>query len=155
MRALKKYIKGSVTIEYTLLLPILLVVYTFLIAVALFQYNQCLLATNLYLVGNQGMELARQDGENKIRVLKEKAASLYHEKYIMVEDVQTTYSIKGNHVEIVGIGKMRNLLNAVGIGEESWELYAKCEQDVLDATNILRLYKNVRDQVQSKTQKEE
>jgi hypothetical protein len=155
MRVLKKCMKGSVTIEYTLLLPILMVVYTFLVVVALFQYNQCLLETNLYLIGNQGMELARQDGEGRITVLKSKAARLYQEKYIMVEDVRTMYSVKGNHVEIVATGKIRNPLNFIGLGEEVWELYAKCEQEVLDTTSILRLYKNIRDRLQSQIQKEE
>jgi hypothetical protein len=101
------------------------------------------------------MELARQDGEEKIKALKGKAARLYHEKYIMIEDVQMMYSVKGNHVEIIGVGKMRNLLNPVGIGEEAWEFYVKCEQDVLDVISVLRLYKNVRDQLQSKIPKEE
>ena len=155
MRILKKRMKGSVTIEYTLLLPVLFIVYTFLIAVALFQYNQCLITTNVYLIGNQSMELARQDGEGKMKILKEKASRLYYDKYILIEDVQTAYSVKGSRVEIVGSGKMKNALNSVGIGEESWEFYAKFEQDVLDATSILYLYKNVRNQLQQNGQKEE
>lgn len=65
------------------------------------------------------------------------------------------YSVKGNHVEIVATGKIRNPLNFIGLGEEMWELYAKCEQEVLDTTSILRLYKNIRDRLQSQIQKEE
>lgn len=155
MKSFKRYMKGSVTIEYTLLLPVLLLVYTFLIFMALFQYNHCLLTTNLYLIGNQGMELAKQDGEEKSRMLKEKEERLYYEKYILAEDLLTTYSIKGNHIEIVGTGEMVNGLNVWGIGEDKWKLYAKCEKDVLDAVSMLGIYKNIRNQIQQRVSQEE
>ena len=157
MKIAKKSMKGSVTIEYTLLLPVLLAVYTFLIVMAIYQYNECLLTSNLYLIGNQRMELARQDGDGgeQVDLLKRRAARLYYEKYILVEDMQTKYSVKGKHIEITGIGMMRNPLALIGIGNEEWMISGKCEQDVLDATGVLRLYKNIRDQLQFQISKEE
>lgn len=155
MKGLQTYLKGSVTIEYTLLLPILLLVYTFLIMLALFQYNRCLLTTNVYLIGNQGIALVREDAEVKNRMLKEKEARLYYEKYILVEDLQTTYSIKGNHIEIIGTGNMINPLQAVGIGVEKWKLSARCKKEVIDPVSMLGIYKNVRDQIQQRIPKEE
>ena len=155
MNVFKKCLKGSVTVEYTLLLPVLLAVYTFLIAMAIYQYNECLLISNLYLIGNQRMELARQDGEKQVNLLKERAAKLYYEKHILVEDMQTKYSVKRNYIEITGIGQMRNPLALIGIGNEEWTISAKCEQDVLDAVGVLRVYKNIRDQLQFQISKEE
>ena len=155
MKVFKQNMKGFITIEYALLLPVLLVVYTFLITIAIYQYNECLLITNLYLIGNQRMELARQEGEGQIDLLEGKRARLYDEKYILVEDMQTKYSVKGNHIEIIGTGKMTNPLASVGVGEEAWEIYAKCEQNVLDATIVLHLYKNIRNQLQLKIPEKE
>ena len=155
MKVFKKYLKGSVTIEYTLLLPVLLAVYTFLIAMAIYQYNECLLMSNLYIIGNQRMELARLDGEEQVNLLKGRTARLYYEKYILVEVMQTKYSIKRKHIEITGIGKMRNPLAVIGIGNEEWTIRARCEQDVLDAVGVLRVYKNIGDQLRFQISKEE
>lgn len=155
MKVYKQHLKGSVTVEYTLLLPILLIVYIFLIDVAIYQYNECLLTSNLYLIGNQRMELARYGDDEKISLLKKRAAKLYYEKYLLVEDMQTKYSVKGGHVEITGSGKMRNPLALVGIGDKAWRISVSCEQDVLDVTNILRIYKDIQNQLRSKIPKEE
>lgn len=145
MRGCKRTVKGIVTIEYTLLLPSLIVVYVFLIAMLLYSYNQCLLTTNLYLIANQGPEIKNLDAEEKVVLLKEKESKLYYKKYILVEDLQTSYLIKGDKIEIKGIGTMINIFDNWGLREDGWKVRAKCERYLLDGSYVLRIYKQLRD----------
>ena len=151
----KKAVDGFVTIEYTLLIPVLLIFYTFLICMGLYQYNECLLRTNMYLLGCEGARLFEKEVSSKIEILQNVQERLYYDKYLLVEDIRTVYSVKGNHIEIHGNGKMPNPLAVLGIGEDNWELSAVCDADVINAAETLRLCKMFRDIVEENVSKEE
>lgn len=77
----KKAVDGFVTIEYTLLIPVLLIFYTFLICMGLYQYNECLLRTNMYLLGCEGARLFEKEVSSKIEILQNVQERLYYDKY--------------------------------------------------------------------------
>ncbi len=58
------------TIETSLLIPVLLFVYSFLVYIGLFQYNQCLLQSNTYILG------------------LDTDAQIYSEKYLLAEEIE-------------------------------------------------------------------
>ena len=138
-----KSVGGFVTIEYTLLIPVLLVLYTFLICMGLYQYNSCILRTNISILGTEGAQLAKDSATTKLAKLKEKEAQLYYDKYLLAIGMQTTYSIQGDRIEIIGEGQMTNPLTVFGIGEENWQLSAVSERIAVDPTEVLRLSKTL------------
>lgn len=154
MKRYKKHVNGFITIEYTLLIPLLLMLYTFLVCMGLYQYNQCVLRTNIYLLGVESLELADEDATAKITALKKIEKQLYYDKYILTENLQTVYSARGNHIAISGSGTMFNSLAEWGIGEENWYLEASCAVNTVNAAEIMRLCKTVYNIAQETLSKE-
>lgn len=151
----RKEVDGFVTVEYTLLIPVLLILYTFLICIGLYQYNQCILRTNIYLLASEGAGLSNVGAASKIVQLQDIEERLYHDKYLLVDEMQTAYSVRGNHIEIRGSGNMLNSLAVWGIGEKRWNLSAVCEVEAIDAVETLRACKIIRNTLQETLEKEE
>lgn len=139
----RKYVDGFVTIEYTLLMPALMILYTFLICIGLYLYNSCILTTNVYILGTEGARLTESSANGKLEKLQQKEAQLYHDKYLLVSDMQTTYSIRGDQINISGEGKMGNPLGLFGIGEAIWPLQAETESRIISPMETLRLCKAI------------
>lgn len=133
-----------ITIEYTLLLPVLLLLYTFLIYIGIYQYDQCILQTNMYLLGSKGAALYIETPEEKLQCLQEIEQHLYYDKYLLAEQLQTAYSVKGNRIQLNGSGKVFHPLSVFGLGGTYWELHAKSEATAASGANILRLCKQAK-----------
>ena len=119
-------VSGFVTIEYGLLIPLLYMLYTFLIYVAIYQYNQCLLQTDSCFVAL---------GQQTI---------VYENKYLLAEDIQIDYTHKGNELYVKGKGSMSSPLFFIGIGEKNWYLQSEVEAEVYAPTKILRFFKGMK-----------
>lgn len=123
-----KKVEAFVTLEYSLLLPVLCLLYTVLIYVGLYQYNQCLFQNDMYHIAIDG------------------AGVTYQNKYILAEDMQIDYSQRGNKISIKGKGKMRSPIFFMGIGEEYWYFQSDLEVWQHSPTNVLRLCKEIFDE---------
>ena len=64
-----KKVDAFVTVEYSMLLPILFLIYTFLIYIGIYQYDVCLLQNDMYFYAMEG------------------EVSPYPNKYILVEEM--------------------------------------------------------------------
>lgn len=144
----KKEADGFITIEYTLLIPVLLVLYTFLVCIGLYQYNQCILRTNIYILGTEGSQLMNEEASSRVAMIQEMEELLYYDKYLLAEELQTAYSVSGNHIEICGSGKMTNPFAVWGLGETSWELKASCKLELISSARTLQLCKAIRNTLQ-------
>lgn len=139
-----KKLDAFVTIEYSLLLPVILTLFTMLVCIGLYLHNQCVLQTNVYILSIEGARLNVDDEEQRIMLLQKKETELYNDKYILAEDMQTTYQIKGNEIAITGGGRMVNPFSLFGMGESAWELSAESKANVINPSETLRVIKNVR-----------
>lgn len=119
----KKKVKGFITIEYALMLPVFLMLYTVLVSVALYWYNQCILQTDVYLLCIESLE--EPDSSEKIKQVKNKQEQLYGEKYLGVSGLQTNYLVEKNELKITSEGTMPNLLTGIGGFHGAWSLQAE------------------------------
>lgn len=138
--------------EYSLLLPSILLLYTCLVCIAFYQYDQCILHTNMYLIGCKGAALYQADTEEKLPALQQRETRLYHNKYLLTENLQTRYEIKGNHIKITGTGNMFPF--HMGAEQRAWNLYASCSVKVTDPMDTLRLCKTIFSKMQEKQQED-
>lgn len=143
----KKKVKGFITIEYALLLPVILLLYTVLISVALYWYNQCILQTDVRLLCIESLE--KTDSMEKIARIKNKREQLYREKYLGVSDLQTSYLIERNELKITAEGTMPNLLTGIGHFRGAWSLRAESRIKTADSSDTLRLCKQALEKLQN------
>lgn len=135
----KKSVKGFITIEYALLLPVILLLYTVLVSVALYWYDQCILQTDVYLLCIESLE--QSDSSEKISLVKKKQEQLYREKYLGVSELRTNYLIDRNELNINGEGSMPNLLTGIGTLHGVWSLQAEGRIRTENPADTLRLCK--------------
>lgn len=150
----KKTVGAFVTIEYTLLIPILLLLYTCLVYMGLFLHNRCVLQTNVYMMGVEGSHLPATDPAEKVARLQEKEGQLYH-KYILAEEDYSTYQVRGNYIQIKSNGQMANPFSVAGIGADTWILNAECQITTISPVDTLRLCKAGRNFLEGLSDKEE
>lgn len=143
MGIVSKQVKGFITVEFSLLIIIIFIVYSFLISIGVYMYNQCVLQTNGGLLAVEGISMLAKDSDEKMSVLRQKESHLYREKYIFVEEPEITYSVSGNEVVIQGEGRVENPTALWGIGDEEWSFQTKWEVDTINPKNTLRLCKRL------------
>ena len=139
----RREVKAFVTIEYSLLLPGILIMFTCLIYMGLYLHNQCVLQTNTYILSVEGARVDGDTAEQRIGSLQRKELDLYNNKYILAEDMKTTYQLQGNKIAISGSGRMANPFSILGLGEEVWTLSTEREFYLSSPADTLRLIKRV------------
>lgn len=138
-----KKVEAFVTIEYTLLLPVLLMLYTSLIYIGLYQYNQCIMQNNTCLLALEGCciyDLTQEELSESLSYLEKE---LNADKYILGENIKTQYEIKRGKLRIFSQGELANPLSKMGLGESQWELRGECEVSCVQPTQFLRLSKEI------------
>ena len=151
----EKKLKAFVTIEYSLLLPVLLLIFTFLVYIGVYLHNQCVIQTNMYILAVEGARLSADDTSQRISLLREQEKKLYKDKYILTEKLQTTYRVVGNKLIISGSGQMTNPFWKFGIGEDFWQLSAESIVHINNSWDRMRQLKTVCELVEHIPSKEE
>ncbi len=138
-----KELEAFVTIEYTLLIPVLLLLYTSLIGMGIYLHNRCVLQTNTFLLAVEAARIDFQEGALEGGLLQGKAEQLYNNKYLLAVDLENTLRMVGNNIEITSSGQMVNPLSLIGIGKQMWNFSAESKVNVISPVNTLRLCKKV------------
>lgn len=146
---------GFVTVEYSLLVTCLFVVYAFLCSITLFLYNRCVLQSNMYLLAVEGAAWQAASPEKTVQYIQKKAAEADWQKYVLAENMQVTVQAQGNRVRVQGRGQLANPLAVLGLGKEKWDLYAESEATVQSPATTLRLLKKACRLLQEASKKEE
>lgn len=135
----KKKVKAFITIEFALLIPVILLFYTVLIYVVLYWYNQCILQTNMYLLCMESIK--EQDSEQKLIFIKDKQHQLYNEKYIFISELETEFCIRKKELSVTASGTMSNLLEGTGLLHKAWKLQAQSSIKTTSPAQTLHLCK--------------
>lgn len=130
----KKELDAFITVEYTLMLPMLVLVYAFLIYMGLFMYNRCILQANTYLLSILASESMDKDAIERVERITQ-------QKLLFSDDVVYEIQMRQNRCYISGRTCMSSPLGAMGIGSEYLELTAHSEAVRRSPANILRLCK--------------
>lgn len=135
----KKKVKAFITIEFALLIPVILLFYTVLVYVVLYWYNQCILQTNMYLLCMESIK--EQDSEQKLIFIKDKQHQLYNEKYILISELETEFCIRKKELSVTTSGTMSNLLEGTGLLHKAWKLQAQGSIKTTSPAQTLHLCK--------------
>ncbi len=139
---MKKKVKGSLTLEFTLLLPVLVVILLLLAQAGLFFYNRCLLKENAQILALQLM----QNGEETMTEenLAGSIGNLARYKYLLLEDVQTSCSKSGNQITVSISGRMFNFCSVAGLGDTYLKVSGKASCSYMDKATILGTIRSIK-----------
>ncbi|MCD8069071.1 MAG: pilus assembly protein [Lachnospiraceae bacterium] len=131
---MRKRMGGYLTLEFTLLLPVLIMVFLLLTEAGLYFYNRCLLRENAQILA---LQLAQEDSGLTQESLSDYVSGLEQYKYLLLREVQTGCSRTGNRVTVSISGKMYNLCSAAGIGDTYLTLEETASCQSMDKAGIL------------------
>ncbi len=141
-KTIKRKVAGFTTIECCLLIPILLMLYSFIVYIGLFQYNRCVLQTNLYLLGLKGKEFSASSSDEYMKQLQDYEKSLYNEKYLLLNNLQIVYCTSKKEKSIKSNASMENPLYTLGVGDRDWVIEAECTVNNINPASVLFLCKH-------------
>ncbi len=139
---MKKTVKGSLTLEFTLLFPVLVVIVLLMAQAGLFFYNRCLLKENaqilaLQLVQEEEASMTQED-------LTESIGKLAQYKYLLLGDVETACSKSGNRITVSISGRMFNFCSVAGLGETYLTVSGEASCTYMDQAAILGTIRSIK-----------
>lgn len=131
----KKSVNGSLTLEFTLLLPVLIMILLLMAQAGLFFYNRCLLKQNAQLLALQLVQEGTQTMTEE--ELTEYIGALKQYKYLLLQDVETGYSRSGDQITVSVSGRMLNFCSVVGLGDAYLAMREEATCQYMDKAGIL------------------
>ncbi|MCD8325552.1 MAG: pilus assembly protein [Lachnospiraceae bacterium] len=132
---MRRRMGGYLTLEFTLLLPVLIMVFLLVTEAGLYFYNRCLLRENAQILA---LQLIQEETASLTEEgLSDHVSGLAQYKYLLLREVQTRYSKDGSGISVTISGKMYNFCSAAGIGDTYLTLQEEATCRVMDKTGIL------------------
>lgn len=122
---LKQDTDAFITVECSLLLTVIFIVYTFLAGIGIFLYNQCILQSNIGILAAEGVSMVGADEQTVVEELQKVESRLYKEKYYMKELPIIKISVSGNQLYVEGNGNLDNPVFNYGIGTAEWRIHSE------------------------------
>lgn len=140
---MRKRVPGYLTLEFTLLVPVLLLVYMALTEAALLLYDQCLLQENAEILLLQSVR-DWEEGLLEEGRFQSHVSGIADYKYLFLQDTEAECTKNGAVLTVTVRGELLNVFHAVGLGEEYWELEAKASETLLNRKEMMRMIRRIR-----------
>lgn len=116
--------EGSSTIELSLIMPMLLTLFTFLIYLSFFLYNRVETTANAYICALRGSRLEQETAEKTYQHMKKESGRLMKGNLLSLQEYKEQMEVKGNHVQVT-YGISQKVPGAVILAdlfaEDTWE----------------------------------
>lgn len=140
---MRKRIPGYLTLEFTLVLPALLLVYMALIEAALLLYNRCLLQENAEILLLQTVR-DWEEGLLGEELFQDRVTGLADYKYLFLQDRSASCQKSGMTLTVTVRGSLYNVFHAIGLGEAYWDLQAEASETLLNRKDMMRMIRRIK-----------
>ncbi len=115
---------GSSTIELSLIMPMLLTLFTFLIYLSFFLYNRVETTANAYICALRGSRLEQETAEKTYQHMKKESSRLMKGNLLSLQEYKEQIEVKGSYVQVT-YGITQKVPGAVILAdlfaEDTWE----------------------------------
>jgi len=141
-----KYAEGYFTVEAAMVMVFALGCIIFLIRMIFYQYDRCLLEQDLGTLAFRGVVLQEMDNEQRLQEIQDMAASLYLDKYILLEQDPIFIKIKQGYAEVVGGGRQSFPVTGLlpGISDIQWTVQTNYTNRRTDPALFIRTIRRLK-----------
>ncbi len=137
--------KGYFTIEATLLMPMVLAVYIFLIYLGLYQYDRCLLEQDCRLIALRGSFLQGQENKEIYWCVNKMFNENNWDKFALSVKNNIAIEVSGENVNAeicryINVPFVKNIFE--GISEE-WKIQVAAKSRRLEPATVIRICKKI------------
>ncbi len=113
----KRKVNGYLTVEASMIMPLVIFLMALLIYLTFFLYNRCVLSQDAYILAFRG-SISDKEGESEIlEYLEESAGIQFGNKYVGMKDLHKSITISNKSVTVRIQGKSGKGWNLEAIGE--------------------------------------
>ncbi|MBD5544130.1 MAG: pilus assembly protein [Lachnospiraceae bacterium] len=91
---------GSSTVELSLIMPMLLTLFVFLIYLSFFLYNRVETTANAYICALRGSRMEQETAEETYQKMKEESSALMKGSLLSVSEYKEQIKVKGNSIQV-------------------------------------------------------
>lgn len=99
-RIKNKRLKGSSTIELSLIMPMLLTIFAFLIYLSFFLYNRVQVTANAYICALKGSRMEQEGAQETYQHMKKESNKLMEDSLLAIDEYKEQIEIKGNDIQV-------------------------------------------------------
>lgn len=93
-------IKGSSTIETSLIMPMILTIFSFLIYLSFFLYNRVEITADAYACALRGSQMEQETAKETYQFMKEESAKLMDGNLLAVKKYGEQIKVKGDDIQV-------------------------------------------------------
>lgn len=148
----RKEIRAYFTVEASVIVPLILGFFLFLIYIIIYQYNRCLLEQDTAILAMRGCIEQKwnvfQDNQQLLQVMQQQAGKVYTEKYTAIQLEGWSVSLKNNKVKVKGNGEVTIPFVPMELWTKNkgWKLEAQYENYLINPTTFIRICQKLKNQ---------
>ncbi|MBQ7067418.1 MAG: pilus assembly protein [Lachnospiraceae bacterium] len=95
-----KKLKGSSTIEASLIMPMILTIFAFFIYLSFFLYNRVEVTTNAYILALRGSRMESETAKETYRYMKKESSKLMSGNLLAIKKYGEQMKVKGDNIQV-------------------------------------------------------
>ncbi len=140
---MKRKVGGYFTVEATMVLPMIMAVTLLVIYLFLFRYNRCLMEQDVGILAMRGAALQTENGEERMRQLREHAESLYRAKYIAWESGEIVLKLEKGTVAVQQSAQIKFPFGMPGMGNRIADTSTTRKNHIVSPIFFIRSYRKI------------
>lgn len=136
--AVKKMVRGYMTIEASFILTWTIVLFVFMIYLAFYSYDKCVLFQDSYAICFRGS--IQKDERQIVPYINQHIKEQYGRKYFGVGDVKGSAGITGKEISVTGECSVKVPIHSVltKAGEHGWRIRTQAKAQIENPTRTIR-----------------
>lgn len=93
-------LQGSSTVEFSLIMPVLFTLFTFLIYLSFFLYNRVEITANAYICALRGSQMEQETSKKTYQYMKKESSRLMKGNLLSVRGYKEQIAVKGEKIQV-------------------------------------------------------
>lgn len=139
-------VRAYLTVEASLVVTLVIYVYVFIIFMAFFQYDRCLLTQDSYILAMRGSREKYADSNEIYGQLKRERFEMNTEKYLAFSWNETSIEVKESNIAVNQGGSVKTPIMAnTFMLPEIWQINIAKESARISPVTLIRRYRLLKD----------
>lgn len=134
----RKMVRGYMTVEASFLITWTIILFVFMIYLAFYSYDKCVLFQDSYGICFRGS--IQKDEKQIVPYINQHIKEQYGKKYFGVGEVKGSVSAGGKTVSVIGECSVKVPVHSVFTkdGEEGWNIRTQAKAQIVNPTRVIR-----------------
>lgn len=136
-----KYIKAYFTVEASMVIPMVIFLFSFIFYLTFFLYDRCIASQDAYILAFRGSRLCEKDAGEIEQYVKEFAKEQFDRRYIALTGFSDMVYADKRKVEMEITGEISPAFTDQLLEQKVWHFHANAKADRICPTECIRRFR--------------